>query len=578
MNPSIKRRDVAAHRFDATTPPVLQRIFAARGVSASDELDPSLSGLISYHHLSGIKQASVLLADALAGGQKILIVADFDADGATSCAVAVRGLKAMGAMRVDYLVPNRFEYGYGLTPEIVALATEREPDLIVTVDNGISSIDGVAAARHHGIDVLVTDHHLPGSVLPAANAIVNPNLPDDAFASKALAGVGVMFYVLLALRAELRDRDWFAQQNLAEPKLGELLDLVALGTIADVVPLDRNNRILAEQGLRRIRAGKTIPGIDTLIHVAGIDRHRISSTDLGFALGPRLNAAGRLADMTLGIECLISDDRSRCLALAEQLNRLNLERREIEREMKQQAVEHLEVLSVDENDLPAGLALFDPSWHQGVVGIVASRIKDQCHRPCIAFARDGNGGLKGSGRSITGLHLRDLLDSIASRYPDVLSKFGGHAMAAGLSIAEHDFPRFASVFAETADKLLDEATLRKTLETDGGLEDSCFNLDLAQQIRIAAPWGQAFPAPSFDDVFEVCAKRIVGENHVKLKLRLLHGKRVIDAIAFNAAEQAWAADAANIHAVYRLDINDYRDTLSVQLLIEHATAFNPKEI
>ena len=570
MTPEIKRREIVTHDFDQRLHPVLQRVFAARGIVGQDELESSLAGLISFEQLSGIESASILLAEVLKARQKILVVADFDADGATSCAVAVRGLRAMGAEHVDYLVPNRFEYGYGLTPEIVELAIERTPDLIITVDNGISSVAGVAAARQAGIDVLVTDHHLPGAELPIANAIVNPNQDGDRFPSKALAGVGVMFYVLLGLRDELRRRDWFADNDLPEPKLGELLDLVALGTIADVVPLDRNNRILAEQGLRRIRAGRTVPGINALINVAGVERRKICSTDLGFALGPRLNAAGRLADMTLGIECLLSDDQSHCATLAERLHQLNLERRTIEREMRQQAEEHLQVLSISEENLPAGVALFEPNWHQGVVGIVASRIKDQCHRPCIAFARDGNGGLKGSGRSIAGLHLRDLLESMASRHPDLLSKFGGHAMAAGLTIAETDFPRFATLFADTAASLLNETLLQKTLETDGGLEDLDFDLALAEQLRIAAPWGQAFPPPCFDDAFEVISKRVVGENHIKLKLRLLQGSKALDAIAFNAVDQSWAAGANKIHAVYRLDVNEFRDTTTVQLLIEHA--------
>ncbi|MGR8948616.1 MAG: single-stranded-DNA-specific exonuclease RecJ [Gammaproteobacteria bacterium] len=570
MTPSIKRRAAGTISIGAELSPLLQRIFAGRGIDSAAEIDPSLSRLIPSGHLSGIENACELLGQALSSQQRILIVADFDADGATSCAVAVRGLRAMGAKHVDYLVPNRFEYGYGLTPEIVAMAAKKQPDLIVTVDNGISSIAGVEAARATGIAVLITDHHLPGAELPAADAIVNPNLPGDQFASKALAGVGVMFYVLMALRAVLRGNGWFAAQGIPEPNLAALLDLVALGTIADVVAMDANNRILAEQGLRRIRAGKTVAGIAALIQVAGANQRTISSTDLAFLLGPRLNAAGRLADMTLGIECLISDSETHCLELAYKLDQLNRERREIEKEMKDQAVAHVNAISIDDRELPAALSLFNPGWHQGVVGIVASRIKDQCHRPVIAFATDGVGGLKGSGRSIPGLHLRDLLDSIASHNPELLSKFGGHAMAAGLTIDEADYEKFSEVFALTAASLMNDTMLQKTIETDGGLGDDHFDLELAQTLKIAAPWGQAFPAPIFDDEFEIVEKRIVGESHVKLKLRLLTGTRVVQAIAFNAVEQAWV-DARNIRAVYRLDVNEFRDNVSVQLLLEHAT-------
>ena len=573
MIPLIRRRATTSLQIDNTLynscSPLLQKIFAGRGVQSSQELDPSLKRLLPVAKLSGIQQASELLHRALVAQQHMLIVADFDADGATSCALAVRGLRALGAKHVSYLVPNRFEYGYGLTPEIVALAAQNQPDLIITVDNGISSIAGVEIARASNIDVLITDHHLPGAELPDANAIVNPNLPADQFESKALAGVGVMFYVLLALRAELREKQWFSLQDMPEPNLGELLDLVALGTIADVVPMDSNNRILAEQGLRRIRADKTKPGIRALIQVAGLNQRTISSTDLAFMLGPRLNAAGRLADMSLGIECLICDEDSRCLELAQKLDSLNRERREIEREMKDQAVALVESITFDDVDLPSGLSLFDSSWHQGVVGIVASRIKDQCHRPVIAFARDGAGGLKGSGRSIPGLHLRDLLDLIATQHPDLLSKFGGHAMAAGLTIAEQDYQRFSEIFAASAARLIDDAMLQKTIDTDGGLSEEEINLELAQTLKTAAPWGQAFPAPVFDDEFAVVDTRIVGENHVKLKLRLSDGSRVIDAIAFNASEQEWVGAHA-IKVVYRLEINEYRQNTSVQLLIEHA--------
>lgn len=570
MTPTIKRREIAAHAFDEAIPPLLQRIYAARGVSSNEALDYSLNSLARSDGLTDMPAAVSLLEQAIKEQKNILIVGDFDADGATSCAVAVRGLTACGAENVNYLVPNRFEYGYGLTPEIVALAQRRTPDLIVTVDNGISSVDGVAAARAAGIDVLVTDHHLPGAKLPNANAIVNPNLAGDEFPSKALAGVGVMFYVLMALRAKLRNTNWFKSRGLLEPNLAELLDLVALGTIADVVPLDKNNRVLTSQGLRRIRAGKTVPGIKALIDVAGADQKKLSSTDIGFLIGPRLNAAGRLADMSLGIECLISDDEARCLSIAEKLNQLNIERREIEAEMKDQAIEYVEQLSLDSQDLPAALALFDPDWHQGVVGIVASRIKDRCHRPVIAFARDGSGSMKGSGRSIPGLHLRDLLDVIATRNPGLLSKFGGHAMAAGLTIAETSFEQFNDALKETAAAFIDSTMLEKIFETDGALEEQELTLAMAQSLSLAAPWGQAFPPPTFDNEFEILMRKIVGETHVKLKLKVRGGSKSIDAIAFNAIEQPWVAEAETIRAVYRLEVNEYRGTSSPQLLIEYA--------
>ncbi|MEM7467894.1 MAG: single-stranded-DNA-specific exonuclease RecJ [Pseudomonadota bacterium] len=571
MNPAIRRRATPEHAFGDELGPILKRVFAARGICSDAELDLSLKTLIPSDQLSGINEATQLLAEAIATDKRILIVADFDADGATSCAVAVRGLRNMGAVTVDYIVPNRFAYGYGLTPEIVNIALREQPDLIITVDNGISSMAGVKAARDAGVDVLITDHHLPGQDIPNANAIVNPNLHDDSFGSKNLAGVGVIFYVLLALRMELRTRHWFGDNKIKEPNLAELLDLVALGTVADVVPLDRNNRILVEQGLRRIRAGKTIAGIAALIEVAGANQRRLSSSDLAFALGPRLNSAGRLADMGLGIECLLSDSESKARQLAERLQQLNLERREIEREMKGQATSFLSSLTIDSGELPAGLCFFDASWHQGVVGIVASRIKDQCHRPVIAFAPDESGQLKGSGRSIPGLHLRDLLDLLATRHPNLLSKFGGHAMAAGLSIEAQDFAEFSAIFADLAAQSVNETMLQKTLETDGALDDQYLDISLAEKLRTAAPWGQAFPAPLFDDDFDIVSRRVVGEYHLKLKLRRAQGQRVVDGIAFNAGQQAWASDANRIRAVYRLDVNEYRDARSVQLLIEHAS-------
>lgn len=570
MKIAIRNRKLAACDFDESIPALLQRIFAGRGLTTNGDLESSLDGLHRVEDLSGIDAAVRLLIEALENHWKILIVADFDADGATSCAVGMRGLSAMGARDVSYIVPNRFEYGYGLTCEIVELAMQQSPDLLVTVDNGISSIEGVAAARKAGIKVLITDHHLPAECLPEANAIVNPNLVGDKFPSKSLAGVGVMFYVLLALRAGLRERQWFERNKLDFPNLAELLDLVAVGTIADVVPLDANNRRLTAQGLKRIRAGKTVPGITALIRVAGADQQTLSSSDVGFAIAPRLNAAGRLADMSLGIECLISDDPQRCRQLADQLNELNIARREIEREMKNEALALVDRLSVDETSLPAGVALYDPSWHQGVVGIVASRVKDRFHRPVIAFAPDGAGGLKGSGRSIPGLHLRDLLDAIAKRYPRLLWKFGGHAMAAGVSIAEHAYQDFADAFAAQAALSIDITTLDRIIETDGGLAERELEIGVAEMLKTAAPWGQMFPAPVFDNEFQIVSRRIVGDNHVKLKVRLRDGTKIIDAIAFNASDQAWAVDAEFVHAVYRIETNEFRDLVSLQLLFEYA--------
>ncbi|MCL7462034.1 single-stranded-DNA-specific exonuclease RecJ [Pseudomonas sp. NW5] len=549
-------------------PPLLTRLYAARGVQSAAELDKTLARLIPYTQLKGIEAAVDLLEQALAQGERILIVGDFDADGATASSVAVLGLRALGAAHVDYLVPNRFEYGYGLTPEIVAVALERHPQLLVTVDNGISSLEGVAAAQAAGLKVLVTDHHLPGAALPAAEAIVNPNQPGCPFPSKSLAGVGVIFYVLLALRARLRERGWFARRALPEPNLAELLDLVALGSVADVVPLDANNRILVHQGLARIRAGRARPGLRALLEVAGRDHRRITSTDLGFILGPRLNAAGRLDDMSLGIECLLCEDEAQALEMARQLDQLNHDRKAIEQGMQREALAQLKDL--DLQALPFGLCLFDPDWHQGVIGILASRLKERYHRPVIAFADAGDGLLKGSARSIPGFHIRDALDAVAARHPGLISKFGGHAMAAGLSLPAANFSVFTEAFDAEARRQLVEDDLAGRLLSDGALQAEEFQLELAQALRQAGPWGQHFPEPLFHGVFEILQQRLVGERHLKLLLRAEAGGPELDAIAFNIDRERWPNPNIRwVEAAYKLDVNEYRGRESVQLLVAH---------
>ncbi len=540
--------------------PLLARIYAARGIQTRGELDYELKSLLPPAQLTNAQEAAVLLADALEAEARILIVADYDCDGATACAVGVRALRSFGAT-VEYLVPNRFTYGYGLSPEIVDLAARQGPDLIVTVDNGIASLEGVARAQQLGIATLITDHHLPGDALPDADCIVNPNQPGCDFPSKCIAGVGVMFYVMLALRAELRARGWFADGARPEPNLAALLDLVALGTVADVVKLDRNNRILVSQGLKRMRDGKLTPGIAALFRAAGRSPAQASAFDMGFMLGPRLNAAGRLSDMSLGIECLITDDAGRAMNIAQELDALNRERREIEAGMQEQALVHLETLDVAEG---AGVALFDADWHQGVVGILASRIKEKLHRPVFAFARGENGEIKGSGRSIPGLHLRDALDLVSKRAPGILKKFGGHAMAAGATLMEEDFARFRELFAQVADELLAPADLTRTLETDGGLESAYFSLDTARLLE-AEVWGQGFPPPLFEDEFVVESQRILKEKHLKLRLR--KGEQRLDAIQFNFSQPP----GDRIRAAYRLSINDYNGVQTTQLMIEHIT-------
>jgi single-stranded-DNA-specific exonuclease len=542
--------------------PLLARLFAARGITGAEQLDIQLSALLAPDLLLGCDDAARLLADAIAAGRSLMIVADYDCDGATACSVGIRALKSFGAT-VAYLVPNRFEYGYGLTPEIVRLAAAgtRKPDVLITVDNGIASVDGVAEANRLGIATLITDHHLPGESLPDAAVIVNPNQPGCSFPSKALAGVGVMFYVMLALRAELRRRGHFAGR--AEPNLGALLDLVALGTVADVVPLDRNNRILVAQGLARIREGRMQPGIQALFRAAGRGYESASTFDLGFALGPRLNAAGRLADMALGIECLTTDDPARAMNIAQELDALNRERRVIETGMQDEALLLLDAIDQDaSSDARASITLFDPKWHQGVIGILASRIKEKRHRPTFAFARGNDGELKGSGRAIPGLHLRDALDLVAKRHPGLLLRFGGHAAAAGLTLREEDLPLFEQTFEEVARALLTLADLTRTLETDGALETGHMSLDSARMLQQQI-WGQGFPAPMFSDEFNVDRQRILKDKHLKLSLSK-NGVR-FDAIQFNFAESA----PGRIRAAYRLAVNEYNGVASVQLVLEH---------
>ncbi|MCK6396258.1 single-stranded-DNA-specific exonuclease RecJ [Zoogloea sp.] len=542
--------------LDAGTHPLLARIYAARGIDNREQLDYSLKALLPPAQLKGVHDAAQILADAIEAGARMVIVADYDCDGATACAVGVRALRAFGA-EVGYLVPNRFEYGYGLTPAIVELAAGMEPDLLITVDNGIASVEGVAAAREHGIATVITDHHLPGDELPEADVIVNPNQPGCPFPSKALAGVGVMFYTMLALRAELRDRGAF--EGKTEPNLADLLDLVALGTVADVVKLDHNNRILVSQGLQRMRADRMQPGVRALFAAAGRDASRATTFDMGFALGPRLNAAGRLADMSLGIECLITDDMGRALNIAQELDKLNRERRAIEADMQEGAMAELDAIDPGARST---LVLFEAEWHQGVIGILAGRIKEKFHRPTIAFARGSEGELKGSGRSIPGLHLRDALDLVTKQAPELILKFGGHAMAAGLTIREDDLGRFEALFESVVQGLIDPADLTRSLETDGPLEDSLYNLETARLLEREI-WGQGFSAPVFDDTFRVENQRILKDKHLKLQLR--KGNTRIDAIQFNHAEPA----AQTIHAAFRLAVNEYNGVASIQLMLEH---------
>lgn len=559
--PRIVERQVLASAYQALVSgglhPVLARVFAARGIDDPDRLDTALGRMLPYQPLAHCTEAAGLLADAIERKQRLLIVADYDADGATACALAVSTLRALGAT-VDYLVPNRFEYGYGLTPEIVELAAGRSPDWLITVDNGIASVEGVAAANRRGMRVLITDHHLPAAQLPDAACIVNPNQPGCGFPSKHLAGVGVMFYVLSALRAQLRERGWFAARN--EPNLAEALDLVALGTVADVVRLDDNNRMLVAQGLRRMRAGRVRPGIAALFRVAGREIARASAYDLGFAAGPRLNAAGRLTDMSLGIECLLANDAGRAEDLAAQLDALNRERRDIEQDMQQSALALVEDFQPGER---YALSLFDPAWHQGVVGILAARLRERFHRPAIAFAPAANGEARGSGRSIPGLHLRDALDLVSKREPDLILRFGGHAAAAGLTVRVQDVDRFSQAFETVVREMLGPADLEQLIETDGSLPSGHASLDLAELMERQV-WGQGFPAPLFCDEFEVIEQRVVGGRHLRLRLRQPGAAEVLQAMRFGEDVTL----PPHVKAVYRLQVNEYNATRTPQLIIQ----------
>ena len=551
--------------------PVLRRIYACRGVQNDEELDLGLGRLLPVERMDGAFEAARLLFQAMREQRRILIIGDFDCDGATSTALSVLALRGMGAEQVDYLVPNRFEYGYGLTPEIVALAASAyAPDLILTVDNGVSSVDGVAAANRLGIQVVVTDHHLPGPVLPDAAAMVNPNLPDNGFPAKSTAGVGVVFYVLLALRSLLRERGWFDERS--EPNMGDYLDLLALGTVADVVPLERNNRILVHQGLARIRAGRCRPGIIALLEVAGRNPRRAQASDLGFTVGPRLNAAGRLDDMSLGIECLLTDDPGRARELAAELDQLNRDRRHIEDDMRQQAETLLEAVMLKESDLPWGLCLYDDSWHQGVIGIVASRIKERHHRPVIAFAPGDDGEIKGSARSIPGVHIRDVLDEVAAGSPGLLLKFGGHAMAAGLTLEAHRLDEFKELFNAVLHRRLDKDAFKAVIESDGEIAAEDMNLDLAYLVEQGGPWGQGFPEPVFHGEFDVIQQRQLQDKHWKLVVRPPGSNQVFDAIGFNLVRACPSPLPQRLLMAYQLDVNEFRGSINLQLRIAHMEA------
>ena len=575
MKKIIRRTTTSKCELPENIHPVLRRIYKNRNIDDVNVLEKSLNKLLPYHSLKNINSAVEILYQALQKQESILIIGDFDADGATSTTVAVKCLQILGAKQVNFLVPDRFKYGYGLTPEIVEKA-ERDftPDLIVTVDNGISSIDGVDVAKSKDIKVLVTDHHLAGHQLPDADAIVNPNQPGDEFASKNLAGVGVIFYVMLALRNFLRQEKWFENQNIPEPNLGSVLDIVALGTVADVVPLDFNNRILVNQGLKRIRAGFACPGIQALIEVSNRNYKNLVASDMGFCIGPRLNAAGRLENMSIGISCLLSATLQEARQYANQLNELNQARRSIEGQMQQEALQALDALSLDEIEtIPSGISIYDENWHQGVIGILASRIKDKFHRPVIVFANGDEGEIKGSARSIKHIHIRDVLDHIATLNPGLIKKFGGHAMAAGLTINKDDFEKFKQCFDDEVKRVTKPEYLEQVVYSDGELNQNEFNISLAELLKNAEPWGQEFPEPIFDGTFKLMQQRIVGEKHLKLTLKNQATVESIDAIAFNVIDPEDQGSplmtGADIQVAFKLDINEFRGKRSLQLLVEY---------
>jgi single-stranded-DNA-specific exonuclease len=550
----------------AHLPPLLQRIYQARGVQHAQELDYQLSHLLPWNALSGIQQAAELLAEAIAAERHIMIIGDFDADGATSCALSLLALRAFGATRVDYLVPNRFTMGYGLTPEIVAMAKEQGAELLMTVDNGIASHAGVEAAHALGLPVIITDHHLSAATLPTAAAIVNPNQPGDTFPSKNLCGVGVAFYVMLALRAHLVAQNKFTEKQ--SPNMAQYLDLVALGTVADVVPLDHNNRLLVQQGLQRIRKGQARPGIMALLKVAGKNLTKLTATDVGYAIAPRLNAAGRLEDMRLGIECLLTDDLDLAQRIAQELNDLNQQRKHIEQEMRDEAEVLLKEAAWDQHNIPAGVSLYVETWHQGVIGILASRVKEQVHRPVICFAEESVDIIKGSARSIPGVHIRDVLDLISKQHPELIIKFGGHAMAAGLSIPKKNFTQFQTVFAHAVQQVVTPEILTNMLYSDGEISD--FTLELAECLQAAGPWGQHFPEPLFNGKFKVQQVNILNEKHIRFTLQT--GQQNIEAILFFADKAFLNHNFTEIDIAYRLNINEFRDVKRLQLIIEQLNA------
>ena len=575
---SIVRRDadISGELEASDLHPLLKKIYANRGVTSLKQVDYSLAGLLDFSLLKDIDVASEIVSWAIVDNKRIIVIGDFDADGATSCAVMIRSLRAFGLNDVEYLVPNRFDFGYGLSPQIVDVAARSRPDLIITVDNGISSIDGVNRANELGIQVVVTDHHLAADVLPEAAAIVNPNQPGCEFPTKMIAGVGVAFYLMLAVRARLREKGWFDEgAGRVEPNMANYLDLVALGTVADVVPLDENNRILVESGLQRIRKNKACAGINALLTIAGKSIEGCSSQDFGFTIGPRLNAAGRLDDMSIGIECLLCDDYEQAFNYASTLNHMNQQRRQIEGEMLGQAYDILnqQMSLLDGVDqIPDALALYDEQWHQGVVGLLASRIKEKYHRPVIAFADAGDGELKGSGRSIPGLHMRDVLDVISKQHAGIIEKFGGHAMAAGLTIRQENFSRFQQAFSTHVSAVLRPEDLNNINESDGPVAEEYMTIEASELFRYASPWGQLFPEPVFDDEFKILNWRIVGEKHLKLELVKEDSGACYSAIAFNKTDDDLPQGDENIHIVYRLDVNEFRGNRSLQLIVQHIEA------
>ncbi|EHG7583190.1 MULTISPECIES: single-stranded-DNA-specific exonuclease RecJ [Citrobacter] len=567
----LRRREVdETAELPSDLSPLLRRLYASRGVRSARDLERSVKGMLPWQQLSGVEKAVEILYNAFRERTRIIVVGDFDADGATSTALSVLGMRALGCDNISYLVPNRFEDGYGLSPEVVDQAHARGAQLIVTVDNGISSHAGVDHASALGIPVVVTDHHLPGETLPAAQAIINPNLRDCDFPSKSLAGVGVAFYLMLALRTFLRDKGWFDERGITPPNLAELLDLVALGTVADVVPLDANNRILTWQGLSRIRAGKCRPGIKALLEVSNRDPQKLAASDLGFALGPRLNAAGRLDDMSVGVALLLCDNIGEARVLANELDALNQTRKEIEQGMQAEALALCEKLERSRDALPGGLAMYHPEWHQGVVGILASRIKERFHRPVIAFAPAGDGTLKGSGRSIQGLHMRDALERLDTLHPGLMIKFGGHAMAAGLSLEESRFELFQQRFGELVTDWLDPSLLQGEVVSDGPLSAAEMTMEVAQMLRDAGPWGQMFPEPLFDGRFRLLQQRLVGERHLKVMVEPVGGGPLLDGIAFNVDTTCWPDNGVReVELAYKLDINEFRGNRSLQIIIDN---------